>query len=324
MNPRALLRSLGLGRLAYRVLHRPFSRHPDREAAMRREATRLNVPDLPPAPASWPAALFLTGRNFWHQTLFCADSFERTAGVRLPWKFYDDGSLDAAGRNALTRRFAGASIVSAEESSLRTVARLPPARFPSLHAARAQCPLMKKLMDLRAGRAGPSLYLDSDMLFFSRPDALLGWMRAPRGNHYMQDALDSYALPVETVSSLAGHPVLPKVNAGLLAFDDTPLDWDALESFAAKAGPDIAAHRLFEQTLTAVHATRVGATPVPASDYRLLHEPVIAPPHGVLLHYCWHAKDAYFQSEWLRCREKLREPRFAQVSSGPHSAPSPK
>ena len=51
---------------------------------------------------------------------------------------------------------------------------------------------MRKLTDVHAGRTGWRLFLDSDMLFFARPDFLLAWLADPRQPCHMIDVVSAY------------------------------------------------------------------------------------------------------------------------------------
>ena len=75
-------------------------------------------------------------------------------------------------------------------------AALPIARFPALRGQRLTYLHLRKITDAHAGLHGWRLVLESDMLFFRRPTALLDWCDAPASPIHMQDVQDAYGYPV--------------------------------------------------------------------------------------------------------------------------------
>lgn len=310
---RRVLRSAGLGRLCYHIVHASFPRlrwrlrfgwagawrYAAGEAAMARAASRL-----PPVDCGAPGGLacsFLTGKHYWHQTAFAAHSLARQLPSGLDVVIYEDGTLTPARRKSLGQVLRGARFVSAEESTLRLDRVLPASRYPRLRGARHTMPLMRKLLDLRAGQPGWQLYLDSDMLFLGRPDFLLA-RSARRAACHMLDRIHGYTMPVEELSRLTGLTVPPHANAGIVGLDDSLIDWDQLEHWLGLFPPEAVEPRLLEQTLTALLLGLQASEPAPADAYHILYESDSAePPEAVLLHFIFDAKFRYFTRDWRRC-----------------------
>lgn len=300
---------MSLGRLLYLAYHQPRERLEDaldqallprRDARMRRAAAAL-APRPAGAPAtSAPPVRFLTGARFAHQTAFCARSLERAAGRAFRFEFFDDGSLAGEPAARLLRAFPSARVVTAAESDADLDRHLPAARFPALRFARSRSPLMRKLLDLRAGRSGPSLYLDSDMLFFSRPRALLAWLDAPSAPLFMQEAKGSaYVDSRETLERDLGRPLPAGVNSGIVALDDGAIDWPALERAAATLGENRLAHKWAEQTLFAWLLSGLSGLPLDPALYRVCSSRAdLAGEPPVLRHYVHKSKMPYLAGEW--------------------------
>lgn len=299
------------GRLLYLAYHQPrewLETRADqlladrRDARMRRAAFALPPGTAPDDRAPLPPVRFLTGLRFAHQSAFCARSLELAAGHGFRFEFFDDGSLAPAQSAGLLRLFPGARVVPAAESLAAVDHLLPASRFPALRFAREKSPLMRKLLDLRAASAGPSLYLDSDMLFFHPPAALLAWLRAPAGELHMAEANGSaYVDTPETLERLFGRALPRGVNSGILALDDSSLDWPALERSAAALGETRLAHKWAEQTLFAHLLARPSARPLDPAAYRVCNSRADlggTPP--VLRHYVHKSKAPYVAGEWLR------------------------
>lgn len=314
-----------LGRLAYRLFFHPRTWLGDRVAAalrtrrdraMRAAAARLQPLQLPPPDRTRPPCRFLTGERFAHQTVFCARSFEWACGTHVLIEIFSDGTLRSE-HDALIHRVLPHAVVHADEATAARLERqLPPDRFPRLRAMRDHCPLMRKVLDLHVGFRGPSLSLDSDMLFFRLPGALLDWMVDPRENLYMHQEGDALVGDRASLGQALGVALFPGVNSGIVALNDAAIDWDDLERAAAALTGEQRRHLWAEQTLLAYQVSRQGARPLARTDYRLCHSRAdLTGALPVLRHYVHKAKDCYLADEWSR---------WLRVSSaGSSASPSP-
>ena len=161
---------------------------------------------------------------------------------------------------------------------------------------------MRKLLDLKINARGPSLYLDSDMLFFAPPDELMAWMETPTETLHMAETGNSAYVDDATALDALWATTLPRgVNSGLVAMNDDNVDWAELETAAARLGPERLTHKWAEQTLFAWLLGRLGARPIHPARYLVcssradLKEP--APP---LRHYVHKSKYPYVAGEWRR------------------------
>jgi hypothetical protein len=299
------------GRLLYLAYHAPHERLEalfDRALASRRDRTmraaaaRLAPLRLPVA-THLPALRFLTGERFAHQTAFCAYSFCQAADLLPPFEFFDDGSLAPAQAQLLLRLFPSSSVISSGESAAALERELPAARFPALRHARACSPLMRKLVDLHVGRRTPTLYLDSDMLFFRRPDRLVAWLRQPAGTlHMTEPGPGAYVDSPVVLRARLGRELPSGVNTGIVALDGARLDWSTLESAASALGAERCAHKWTEQTLFAWLLAGLGSQTLDPADYRVCASRAdLTPPTPVLRHYVHKAKMPYIAGEWRGC-----------------------
>jgi len=298
------------GRILYFVLHRPrerletvvdqalFSR---RDARMRQAAQSLQPLIRPNAP-DLPVIRFLTGERFAHLTLFCARSLVVVAGFMPRFEFFDDGSLTRSQSALLLQHFPTARVVSTTEALDQLDRCLPRAEFPTLRKARDHSFFMCKLLDLRVGFSGPSLYLDSDMLFFAPPTELLAWLRSPVGElHMSAPGSNPYVDTVEVLNRDLGLSLPRGLNAGILALDDSTIDWHALERAASLLGPIRIAHKWAEQTLSAWLLARPSAHALDPATYRVCASRAdLTGDRPVLRHYVHKAKHPYVASEWKR------------------------
>ena len=214
------VRRLGLGRLALTLWHQPYGRVRDslrnggpwqaKRTERGRVAMEAAAHDLPPLPASPGAALelhLLTGRRFWYQTAFCLWSFAHHVRRPLAPVIYDDGTLTESCRAPLARLFPAIRFVDRAETVARLDVHLPAAKFPILRERWLNYPNIRKLTDPHVGRTGWKLVLDSDLLFFQRPQFLIDWLAAPGRPLHAVDCETAYGYDRPLMNRLAAKPL---------------------------------------------------------------------------------------------------------------------
>ncbi|MFN3890331.1 MAG: hypothetical protein ACK4MV_08035 [Beijerinckiaceae bacterium] len=307
-------RSAGLGRLLFFLFHRPLGiiKQSLLEGGpfqqRKTELGRLEMIDaalrLAPAPARkdevGAKVQFLSGRHFWYQTVFCFVSLQNVAPFRITPVIFDDGTLDDETCARIARVVPWAEFVKESETSDKLADALPPAKFPTLWARRRTYVHLRKLVDMHAGQNDWSLVLDSDMLFFRQPVAVLDWFAAPRAM-FMQDICNAYGYSPSLMARLSCEDMLAKVNVGLYGIDRSRIDWELVEYWCHAQIKEEGAQYLQEQALTALILTQQHAEALDAREYIVmprLSEGLI--PQGILHHYVAHSKRAYYQSTWRR------------------------
>lgn len=260
-----------------------------------------NLPPLAaPAERLGRAVTFLSGARYWYQTVFCFASLQAQCRRRIDVTVFDDGSLPEV-LDRIAAVIPWVSVVGTRDIDERLDDVLPASRFPTLRAHRLNYPHLRKLTDLHAGAQGWTLVLDSDMLFFRRPEALLDWCSAPDRAIYMQDRDRSYGYSEALMTELSGGRVPDRVNVGLYALRAEEIDWDRAEhlcrTLLEREGP----HYLHEQALTALLLAEQGARPLSRQDYVVLPDLTEGRnPAAVLHHYVAHSKRAYYQHGWRK------------------------
>jgi hypothetical protein len=309
---RAVARALCLGKLKFYGYHRPVGliRQSIAEGGpieqIKTERGRLKMveaagklqtlnelPDLNGAKVN-----YLSGAKFWYQTLFCFVSLQQNSPFRITPVIHDDGTLDAATRAAIARVVPWAVFIDAATLEDKLDRLLPESRFPSLRARRREYPHLRKLTDIHLGQTDWGLVLDSDILFFRRPDAVLEWFENPRAM-YMQDIQNAYGYTPALMQELAGCVVPNKVNVGLYALDRNFIDWNSLEDWCRTQIEREKRNYLQEQGLTALLIAKQKGSPLSASDYVLM--PDIDEgfaPKAIMHHYVSQSKRSYFQYGW--------------------------
>jgi hypothetical protein len=231
-------------------------------------------------------------------TAFCAWSLLKTTSANLTPHVMDDGSLGAAERDELARILPQVRFLDRTNCDGSVEIALPKTQFPALHAMRAELPLMRKLMDLHAGRAGWRLFLDSDMLFFREPEWMLQWLANPEAPVYMSDYQNSYGYSPALIENVMGAPLLPMVNTGLCGLRSEKIDWDELEHWARALQAAEGTNHFSEQCLTAMTITRHGGVIAPREYLILPSEHESQAPSAVMHHYVAESRTWYHVYGW--------------------------
>ena len=303
-----------LGRIAYHAWFRPRSELRDLwldGGPRERRRTRRGREDMEQAMASLavpsngagpPLELHLvTGRRFCHQTAFCLLSFARQCGRAIAPRLYDDGTLGGEEREVLGRLFPHTTVVTAAETLERLEQYLPVDRFPALRERWSNYPNLRKLIDPHLGRSGWKLVLDSDLLFFRRPEFLLDWLSAPDRPLHAVDCETSYGYSRPLLSSLAGGPLADLVNVGLTGLDSAAIDWERLEHWVQTLHAREGTNYYLEQALVAMVVAGHECAVAPENDYVTRPSPAEAVRcRAVMHHYVAHSKRWYYQHNWRR------------------------
>jgi hypothetical protein len=314
----AIARRFGVGKLALRYYHAPVGNlrntvlegGPIEQRRTRRgrlemiDAARRLPPLQPPIGASEVEVSFLSGARYWYQTLFCAWSLQSWADAVVVPTIYDDGSLSGEMIAAVARVMPWARFVRRAEIEARLDALLPVDEFPNLRARRLEYPHLRKLTDIHLGRVGWTAVLDSDMLFFRRPNAFLEWAKSPERPCHLVDTERAYGYSPEIMRELAGFEEPERVNVGLTGLHSGTIDWRLLDDWCRamldREGPSY----LQEQALTALLLAGRDCLRLPAGDYQV--RPSLSEgrnPSAVLHHYVSHSKRSYYQWGWRRVLE---------------------
>jgi hypothetical protein len=265
---------------------------------MRRAAVRLPPPDFPQQPAY--RIHFLTGKRFWHQTIFCAWTFSRTAEVNVIPVIHDDGSMTPELMRHVRTVFPRAELITDAEATSRLEEHLPPSSFPSLYDRRRRLPLFRKLLDVHAGTSGWKLFLDSDMLFFRRPSILVDWLQAPDRMVHMVDVQTCYGYPLEFLSEQVSRPVPQRVNTGITGINSSSIDWEHAECLVSGQLQRFGPHYYGEQAIFAqlLSADR-SILALPPADYLVMpDESEVNSPTAVVQHYVSQTKPWYYRVGW--------------------------
>ncbi|HZJ15981.1 MAG TPA: hypothetical protein VFD27_13090 [Chthoniobacteraceae bacterium] len=205
----------------------------------------------------------LTSGDDWLNLVWALRSFAFFSGRQYALCIHDDGTLtdDAVGQ--LEVAFPHARLISRREADDRLRPVL--SDLPRCSALRATNKLAPKVFDfaffLEADRL---ILLDSDILFFAPPTALLNALRDPAfcKNTLNKDWGAGYTIDLEKTRALLDFDLPPMINSGLGLLHRASLRFDWVEEFLGL--PDILSHsHQIEQTLIALCSARFGFEMLP-------------------------------------------------------------
>jgi hypothetical protein len=254
------------------------------------------------------AVYWMTGQYHWPMTCCCVYSLLRSTSANIRPVVVDDGTLDRPAKERMMRVLPQLQFAESAETEARLREFLPENRYPTLHALR-RTTLGRKLVDTFAGRAGPTLFLDSDILFFREPAFLIEWLHNGRCPIYMTDYQDSYGYSPELLASILGKPMPRRVNAGILGYLNGSIDWDEFEYWAKRLRDAEGLTYFVEQTLSAMYVAKHGGQSAPAGDYLIAPElREIHAPTAVMHHYVTPSRGWYYSDALPRFVHQMKLP----------------
>lgn len=255
----------------------------------------------PERPVAW--VCFLTGTDFWYQTVFCLYSLQKYADdIQINARFYDDGSLSQALREQLQKQFPHSRVIGQEMINARMEEILPVQRFPVIRRIRSEYPHLKKLTDIHADEKGWNLVMDSDMLFFGRPAAMIEWLRKTDRPMVLKDKAQSYGYSLSKLDELAGARVPRMLNVGITGLNSAQIDWQQLESWLAQLVGGKANYYLEQALIAMLMAGRTFDILDPCNYIVLPTKTEVIGRQGILHHYVAASKKEYFTLAWKTFR----------------------
>lgn len=308
------------GRLVYFIVHRPrewvdrslqfrgpinqFRNYRGRKS-MERAARELRPRQYGGKPLK---PYFLTGHRFWYQTVWCAYSLAESSRLDVHPVVFDDGTLSPAQCAAINEVFPGAEVHSFGEARERLLSNFSTDTFPNLIDRWHHYPNIRKLIDphLLDDHHDYKMVLDSDMLFFSRPAALLeAWNTGLRVA--ATDVMESYGYQRLFMESLTGQALPKKVNVGIAGMYSSDLNWREIEEWIERLHNAEGTSYFLEQALIAMLFSRRDSLLLDGIDYRVMPpRSDWETPSAVMHHYVAESKEGYFRHTWRYLRERTQ------------------
>jgi len=209
----------------------------------------------------------------------------------------EDGSMPAEGAWELRRLFPRLEIISRSRADEEIHPVL--ARLPLCTEFRATNALALKLFDMPHFAPGRKfLLLDSDVLFFQRPQELLNWAASDEaGCWFNRDVAESSLVSPKEARQQLGVTLWPQVNSGLCCLDKSAIDLSFCEKVLAETSIRRGHFWRMEQTLFALCASRLGIGGLLPSSYEVTLNP--AASSGIVARHYVGAVRQRFYAEGL-------------------------
>ncbi len=189
----------------------------------RPKITSWRQSELPAAP---PVAVHtLTGSGDWLLCLWMLASWQIATGKTWQIVIHEDGTLGDEEKATIREIFPQAELVN----PLLVASRMDEALrdYPACAEYRKSHPLARKIFDIPvlAGSREHLFILDSDVLFFQRPDELLRWAEErPAESWFNEDAKEGALISPAEASEKLDCALWPRVNSGLVALHRPSID----------------------------------------------------------------------------------------------------
>ena len=206
--------------------------------------------------------------------LWALKTFYVSAGVSYPLMIHLNGKMTTRALSRLRTHLLNARILEQQHIEATVTNWLVTNNCPRLQQVRSKNGFMLKLVDVNLLSEAPRLLLlDSDVLFFRRPDELLS---AVQGTHdgmlFQRDADSTYNLTLEEARTELGIDLAPRVNTGIMLFAKNAVDLCRCEALLAH--PAVARQTgWIEQTLYALVASERERVRYLSADYLVSLEP---------------------------------------------------
>ena len=274
---------------------------------MQEAAAELAPLDPPPEDPQGPLKVhFLTGEDHWYQTLFCFVSLQRFVESRITPVLYSDGSLSKPYREQVRRVVPWVEIQTQREIEARLDDAIPRDQYALLREWRNIQPLTRKVTDLHAGSEGWKVLLDSDMLFFRKPDVLIDYLRRPEKPCFMVDVHTAYGYSPQLRYRLADGPIPEAANIGIFGLKSDEVDFDRLQHWLRVMVEEEDTSYNITQGLSSLIFSGYDCTVFPPDEYVVF--PSLAEgrsPSAALHHYVAESRRSYFQHGWRHVLNSL-------------------
>jgi hypothetical protein len=238
-----------------------------------RDAVRPRILTAPPFLATDDTSCeihVLTSAGDWLNLLWALRSFYEVSNRRFALCIHDDGSLSETACQQIRRAFPNARLIRRAEADRHVESLL--AGHPRCRSFRAAHNLALKVFDFTAFLQSERMFLlDSDILFFAAPAALLALIddRDTHRNCLNKDWGPGYTIERDDLQPLLDFEFPPFINSGLGLIHRGSIRFDWVEEFLGLSGIMSHPHQI-EQTLIALCSARYGFAMLPPEyDVRL-------------------------------------------------------
>jgi hypothetical protein len=260
-------------------------------------------PHTAPPPDDLPVHV-LSGKDDWLLACWMLASWFHTTDRNWRVIIHDDGQLPPEAVAAFAKIAPGSRRIPAQEADSAVLSAL--AGHPACRDYRQAHPLARKIFDVPTLTPDERfIILDSDVLFFRKPEFILRWCADDTNECWFnEDVKEAFPIPLAEVRETLGIEVWPRVNSGLCLLNRSTIDLDLCER-ALRETSLLKGHIwLVEQSLFAICASarkRGGLLP---PEYEVTLEKK-ARPGAVARHYVGAVRQRFYGDGIARVKRQL-------------------
>lgn len=246
----------------------------------------------------------LTGSDDWLLACWMLASWFHYTGRNWRVVIHDDGRLPPDASPAFVKMFSGVRGVTASEADRTVLDALKD--HPACREYRLAHPLARKIFDIPILTRGDRfIILDSDILFFRKPEAILRWCVGGAGQCWFnRDVRESMPISRTQIREKLGVDVWHRVNSGLCLIDGKAVDFDLCERALRETSLMTKHIWLVEQTLFAICASAKGRGGLLPPEYEVTKE-LFAGPEAVARHYVGAVRSRFYAEGMPRVKKDL-------------------
>ena len=197
----------------------------------------------------------LVSSETWDAGILAAISFENFSGRRWPLFIHEDGSVTEAQRTVIENILPGVRFVPRPEAEKVMETHL--AKHPKSLSNRNRHNLFLKFFDFPAyAPYDRFVVLDSDVIFFKRPEEILSWVDAGKEECWFnEDTKEKYCIPRPRIEEELRMKIWERVNTGICLMPKSAISLELGERLIAAFETSAHHPQFFEQTLYALMAS---------------------------------------------------------------------
>lgn len=237
----------------------------------------------------------VVGHSMLPMGLLALRSFEFHTRRRWAPLIHEDGTFTDNDRNLLLKYFPDAVIIERQQADKEATAALK--KFPACCENRLKHNWFLKVFDTRHYAPYERyILLDSDIIFFRRPEAILHWIDSASEEMWlMEDNREKYSHPRFEIENTLKVKIIESANSGLDLIPKNAADLDLAERFLAECVTNVQQYEFLEQTIFGIWLSAWGQGGLlPRDEYEISWN-TFHRADAVCRHYIGSAKnDALF------------------------------
>jgi hypothetical protein len=246
----------------------------------------------------------LTGSDDWLMACWMLASWFHFTQRNWRVVIHDDGRIPTEARSAFVKMLPNVRGFSAVDADNIVLSAL--SGHPACREYRLAHPMARKIFDVPIlTRADRFIILDSDVLFFRKPEAILRWCADGAGQCWFnRNPRETMPISRSHVREKLGIDMWHRVNSGLCLIDRGAINLDLCER--ALCDTTLMQKRIsqVEQTLFAICASARGRGGLLPDEYEV-SKAARASPDAVARHYAGSVRQRFYADGMARLKKEL-------------------